>query len=97
MWYNYFSDSLIKEWYVNDILYTRVFIKKLKSSFIIVIVYVNDMNLFSTHDEIQKTTEYLERDFEMKVLRKINCCLDLEIKHRSYGILVHQKVCANKI
>ena len=55
------------------------------------------MNLIGTPGELQKTAEYLKREFEMKDLGKTKYCLGLEIEHRSNGILVHQSAYTEKI
>ena len=48
MWYNRLSEYLIKEGYKNDPLCPFVFIKKSKSGFAIVAVYVDDINIIGT-------------------------------------------------
>ena len=48
MWYNLLSEYLIKEGYKNDPLCPCVFIKKSKSGFAIVAVYVDDINIIGT-------------------------------------------------
>jgi hypothetical protein len=45
MWYNRFSEYLLKEGFENNPICPCVFIKKLKSGFAIVAVYVDDLNL----------------------------------------------------
>ena len=42
----------------------------LEIGFAIVIVYVNDLNLVETREEIMKTTKYLKNEFEIEDLRK---------------------------
>ena len=41
-------------------------IKKSESEFAIVVVYVDDLNLVETPEELMKTTNYLNNEFEMK-------------------------------
>ena len=72
------------------------FIKKLESGFAIIAVYVDDMNLIGTPGEVQKTAEYLKKEFEMKDLGKTKYCLGLEIEHRSNGVLIHQSAYIEK-
>ena len=68
MWYNRLSDHLTKEGYVNDPICPCVFIKKTISGFVIIVVYVDDLNTIGTQKEIQKASDYLKREFEMKDL-----------------------------
>ena len=77
MWYNRLSQYLRKEGYVNNSICPCVFIKKTKNGFAIIAVYVDNLNLIETPEELIKTTNYVRREFEMKVLRKTRYCLGL--------------------
>ena len=55
-----------------------------------VTVYVIDMNLTKTLEELEKTASHLKTKFEMKDLRKTLLCLDLKLKHCFEGTLVYQ-------
>ncbi|KAK9911207.1 hypothetical protein M0R45_035128 [Rubus argutus] len=70
MWYTRLSDYLIGRGYVNNELCPCVFIKTTSSGFAIVAVYVNDMNIIGTLDELRDTAECLKSEFEMKDLGK---------------------------
>ncbi|BBH04774.1 Disease resistance protein CC-NBS-LRR class family [Prunus dulcis] len=70
---------------------------KSESGFAIVAVYVDDMNLIGTSEELQKTADYLKREFEMKDLGKTKYCLGLQIEHSAKGILVHQSTYTEKV
>ena len=72
MWYNYLSEYLLREGYNNNPICPCVFIKKSESNFFIITVYVDDLNIIGTHEEIPKIINYLKKEFEMKYLGKIN-------------------------
>ena len=74
-----------------------MFIKESKSGFAIIAVYVDDINIIETLEELTKTVEYLEREFEVKDLRKTKLCLGLELEHKINGILVHQSAYTKRI
>ncbi|KAM1628851.1 hypothetical protein ACFX2K_017216 [Malus domestica] len=74
-----------------------VFIKKSHSGFAIVAVYVDDINLIRTPEELARTASHLKSEFEMKDLGKTRYCLGLEIEHCSDGILVHQSNYTQKV
>ena len=61
------------------ILYPHLSFKKSEIGFAIIAVYVNDMNLIGTLEELSKTTEYLKKKFEVKNLDKTKLCLGLEL------------------
>ena len=66
-----------------------MFIKKSGTGFDIIAVYVDDMNLIETLEELSKTAEYLKKEFEVKDLGKTKLCLGLEIEHKANAIIVH--------
>ena len=63
MWYNRLSQYLLKEGYVNNSICPCVFIKKTKNGLAIIAVYVDDLNLIGTLEELIKTTNYLKKEF----------------------------------
>ncbi|KAJ9539391.1 hypothetical protein OSB04_032124 [Centaurea solstitialis] len=97
MWYTRLSEYLIRKGYKNDELCPCVFIKKTSSGFSIIAVYVDDMNIIGTFDEIRDTASYLKSEFEMKDLGKTRYCLGIELEHRACGILIHQSAYIQKI
>ena len=97
MWYNRLSEYLLKEGYVNNPICPCVFIKKSETGFAIIVVYVDDLNLVGTPEELTKTAEYLKKEFEMKDLGKTKFCIGLQIEHFPNGVLVHQSTYIKKI
>ena len=75
----------------------NIFIKKLKTGFAIIVMYVDDINLVRTFEELTRTSKYLKKEFEMKDLRKTKFCLDPQIEHFPTRVLVHQSVYTKKI
>ena len=68
MWYNRLNEYLLKEGYVNNPICPCIFIKKSETRFAIIAVYVDDLNLIRTLEELTRTTNYLIKEFEMKDL-----------------------------
>ena len=97
MWYNRLSEHLTKEGYVNDPICPCVFIKKTMSGFVIIAVYVDDLNIIGTQKEIQKASDYLKGEFEMKDLGQTQYCLGLQIEHSQNGIFVHQSTYTKRV
>ena len=97
MWYNCLSEYLLKEGYANNPICPCIFIKKSKTEFAIIVVYVDDLNLIGTPEELTRMENYLKREFEMKDLEKTKFCLRLQIEHFLTGILVHQLAYTKKI
>ena len=71
--------------------------KKSESGFAIVAVYVDDLNLVGTPEELTKIANCLKNEFEMKDLGKTKFCLGLQIEHLSNEILVHQSMYTEKV
>ena len=81
----------------NPICRPCIFIKKSETRFAIIVVYVDDLNLAGTPEELTRTTNYLKNDFEMKDLGKTKLCLGLQIEHFPNGVLVYQSTYIKKV
>ena len=97
MWYNRLTEYLAKNGFKNDDICPCVFIKKTTSGFIIIAVYVDDLNIIGTPEEIPTIIKTLKEEFEMKDLGKTKFCLDLQIEHIKNGIFIHQTTYTEKI
>ena len=97
MWHNRLSEYLLKEGIENNPICPCIFIKKSKSKFAIVAVYVKDLNLVGTLEKLTKIANSLKNEFEMKYLGKTKFCLGLQIEHLPNGILVHQSTYIEKV
>ena len=82
---------------MNNSICPCVFIKKTENGLAIIAVYVDDLNLIGTPEELIKTTNYLKKEFEMKDLRKTRYCLDLQIEYCLNGVLIHQSSYTKKV
>ena len=70
-WYNRPSEYFLKEGFENNPIFPCIFIKKSKFGFVIVAVYVDDLNFVGTPEELTKTANCLKSKF----------CLGLQIEH----------------
>ena len=66
---------------MNNIKCPCIFIKKLEIGFVILTVFVDELNLIGTLEELTRTTNYLKKEFEIKDLGKTKFCLGLQIEH----------------
>ena len=82
---------------MNNPIYPCIFIKKSKTGFTIIALYVDDLNLVGTPEKLTRTTNYLKNEFEMKDLGKTKFCLDLQIEHFPNGVLVQQSTYIKKV
>ena len=97
MWYNRLSEYLLRKRYKNDPLCPCVFIKRSGSEFVIIEVYVDDLNIIGTTNELSEAVVNLKKEFEMKNLGKTNLCLGLQIEHLENEIFVHQSAYISKV
>ena len=63
----------------------------------IIAVYVDDLNLIGTLEELIKTANYLKKEFEMKDLGKTRYCLGLQIEYCLNGVLIYQSSYTEKV
>lgn len=66
-----------------------VFIKRSKISFVIIAVYVHDLSIIATTNELKDAYGCLKREFEMKDLDKTKFCIGKQIKHLTNGKFIH--------
>lgn len=90
IWYNRLSEFLIKEGYKNDLICPCIFIKRSGSEFVIIAIYVDDLNIIGTPEELPKAVNCLKKEFEMKDFGKTKFYLGLQNEHLNKGIFVHQ-------
>lgn len=83
--------------YKNDQICPCVFIKQTKNRFFIIAVYVDDLNIIRTPNEIEETANCMMKEFEMKDLERTKFYVGLQIEYLKVGILVHQSSYAEKI
>ena len=77
MWYNRLIEFQLKKEYINNDAYPCVFIKKSLNRFCIISVYVDDINIIGTREEIEEASSCLKAEFEMKDLGKMKYYLGL--------------------
>ena len=63
MWYNHLNKYLLKEGYVNNPIFSSIFIKKSETRFTFIAMYVDDLNRVRTLEELTKTKKIFEREF----------------------------------
>ena len=63
---------------------------KTTSIFIIIAIYIDDLNIIETHKEILEAMMYLKKKFKMKDLGEAKYCIALQIEHLQSEILLHQ-------
>jgi len=66
---------------VNNPVCPCIFIRKSEIDFSILAIYVDDLNLIGTPEELTKTATYLKNKFEMNDLGKTKFCLGLNVEH----------------
>jgi len=58
----------LKEGYKNDSFCPCIYMKILENEFAIIIVYVNDINIIGTPNELTKAIDFSKKEFEIKDL-----------------------------
>ena len=82
---------------MNNPICPCIFIKKSETRFAIIVVYVDDLNLVETPEELIRTKNYLKKEFETKNLGKTKFFIGLQIEHFPNGVLFHQSTYIKKI
>ena len=91
MWYQHLREFLLNHKFQNDQALPCIFTLREKDGFVIIAIYVDDLNLVGTKDTTSRAIALLISKFEMKDLGKTSFCLGLQISHTPIGgILLHQ-------
>ena len=90
MWYQRLVTFLEQQGFVSDVSNPCILVWRDETGFVIVAIYVDDLNLIGTRSSILKVKAMLNKEFEMKDLGKLRHCLGLQIEHLAAGIFVHQ-------
>ncbi|KAL0371809.1 UNVERIFIED_CONTAM: Copia protein [Sesamum calycinum] len=70
---------------------------RIESGFVIITVYVDDLNIIGSPEEIRQAVDYLKSEFEMKDLGTTKYCLGLQFEHTKGGIFIHQSNYIEKV
>ena len=65
--------------------------KRSENEFAIIAVYVDDINIVGTPNELTKAIDCLKKEFEMKDLGRTKFCLGLQIEYLNKCVFVHQE------
>ena len=91
-------DFLLDQNFSNDLALPCVFAYKKDSDFVILALYVDDINLIGTRVACQYVVQRLQSHFDMKFLGKTSLCLGLQISHLGNGaMLLHQMSYRRKV
>lgn len=69
----------------------------MNSNLATVAIYVDDLNIVGTLEEISITVDYLKKRYEMKDLGKTKFCLGFQVKHLRSRLLIHQSTYIEKL
>ena len=97
MWYHLLRNFLISHGFLHDPTLPCIFTLTQKSEYLIVAVYVDDLNLIGSPTLYKHTETLLTAQFDMKLLGKTSFCLGLQIQHFPDGVLLHQQSYTCKI
>ena len=97
MWYNHLIEYLLKERYRNDPFCPCIYTKILENEFAIIIVYVDDINIVGTPNELIKIIDCSKKEYEMNNLWREKSCLKLEIEYLNKYVFIHQETHTIKV
>jgi len=71
--------------------------KRFENEFVIIAIYVDDINIVGTPYELIKAIDCLKKEFEMNDLGKTKFCWGLQIEYLNKGVFVHQEAYIMKV
>ncbi|KAL3675653.1 hypothetical protein R1sor_025601 [Riccia sorocarpa] len=97
MWYQRLTSFLLSTGFKTLEINPCIFFRRQGSDFVIVAIYVDDLNLIGTRRGIEDAKSCLSSTFEMKDLGQVTFCLGLQFSRIAGGILVHQTQYLQKV
>lgn len=79
MWYHLFRDFLISHGFIHDPALPCIFTSSQNGGYVIVAVYVDNLNLIGTLKLCKHTEKLLTTQFDMKLFSKTPFCFGLQI------------------
>lgn len=76
-------------------IYARACLSRVQTKFHIVTVYVHEINLIGTPNELTITDEHLKKEFNVKELGKTK--LRIELEHMKNVIVIHQSIYTERL
>ena len=97
-WYHHLKTFLLSNGFATDPALPCVFVLKDRLEFVILAVYVDDLNSIGTTALSKRVEDLLTKQFEMKILGRTTFCLGLQIQHYADGsMLLHQRTYVQKL
>ena len=97
-WYHHLKTFLTSHGFTTHLALPCVFVLKDSTGFVILAVYVDDLNSIGTPELSKYVEELLTKQFEMKVLGRTSYCIGLQVKHYADGsLLLHQQTYTRKL
>ena len=91
LWYKHLRKFLLDHKFTNDATLPYIFVYKQRLDFVILAVYVDDINLMGTLSACHYAVTHLQSRFDMKLLSCTSLCLRLQISHLSdSSMFLHQ-------
>jgi ribonuclease HI len=97
IWYQKFKTEMQTLGFINNDIAPCIFIKQNDTEFVILALYVDDVNLFGTPKLLRQTINTMKSIFEMKELGEPTYCLGLQFEYLQTGIFISQSTYTKKI
>ena len=97
-WYHHLCNFLIAQGFIHNNTLPCVFTYTSEVGFVILAVYVDDLNILGTPELCKYAQDILTKNFDMKYLGQTSYCLGLQIHYvPNGGIFLHQQAYVQKI
>lgn len=96
-WYHHLCHFLISQGFIHSTTLPYIFTYSTNSGFVILVAYVDDLNIIGTSDTCKFVQNILTKKFDMKCLGQTTFCLGLQVHHMPNGIFLHQHAYVQKI
>jgi hypothetical protein len=97
IWYKRFKAKMLALGFNNDDLAPCLLMKQTNKEFVVIDIYVDDINIFGTANLTAQIIETLKQSCEMKDIGMPSYCLGVQFDHLPRGIFISQSTYTKKI
>ena len=98
LWYKHLCDFLMDHNFSNVVTLPCIFVYRQGPDFVILAVYMDDINLIGTPATSKYPVTHLQSQFDMKLFGQTSLCLGLRISHLGDGsMFLHQTAYTRRI
>ena len=98
LWYQNLTDYLMQQGFKANKYTPCVFVNRRGKQLVLIAIYVDDLNIFGTHEAVEKTVNLMKHKYKVKDYGRTPRCLGIELEHFEDGsVFLHMTSYTNRL